>query len=90
MKMVHADEIGMRRLRILVEHYVEVRKRRHDFISIELASKAVRQVSRTPISEKALEDMIAKSAAGHGLEVRFDREPMHGALWPASIGWSAL
>jgi DNA-binding transcriptional regulator YbjK len=87
--MMYADEIGMQRLRILVDQYVEVRKRRHDFVSIELASKAIRQLSRTPISDKALENIAAKSAAAHQLEVGFDREPMHGALWPASLTRSA-
>ncbi|ARP68217.1 hypothetical protein A9K65_032955 (plasmid) [Mesorhizobium sp. WSM1497] len=69
-----ADDIAARRLKMLVEQYVENRKRRHDFISTSTAETAIREVlPNCPISGKALDDLIAASAIAHGLGVRFDR-----------------
>ena len=69
-----AGDIAERRLKILVEQYVEARKKNHDFVSTELASKAIRQFISPPIGEKALDNMIAKCAVEHGLIIRFDRK----------------
>jgi hypothetical protein len=71
---MYADEIAKRRVTFLVEQYVEARKRRHDFVSTGLASRAIRQFVSAPIRDAALDDMIAKCAVEHGLGVRFDRE----------------
>ena len=61
-----------RRLELLVEQYVDVRRRRHDFISVELALKAIRQVAMNGISDEAIADLVAHCALKRGLEVRFD------------------
>lgn len=39
-----ADEIAARRLKTLVEHYMETRKRRHDVVSTSRAETAIREV----------------------------------------------
>ncbi|WP_245466509.1 MULTISPECIES: hypothetical protein [unclassified Mesorhizobium] len=39
-----ADEIAARRLKMLVEQYVETRKRQHDVISTSTAEAAIREV----------------------------------------------
>ena len=69
-----AGDISERRLKILVEQYVEARKKNHDFVSTELASRAIRQFISPPIGEDALDNLIAKCAVEHGLNVRFDRK----------------
>ena len=56
------------------EQYVEARKKNHDFVSTEFASKAIRQIISPPIGAEALDNMIAQHAVRHGLTVRFDRE----------------
>ncbi|MBZ9887203.1 hypothetical protein LB559_04490 [Mesorhizobium sp. BR1-1-3] len=59
---------------MLVEQYVESRKRRHDVISTSTAEAAIREVlPNWQISGRAFDDMIAASAIAHGLGVRFDR-----------------
>ncbi|RUX96134.1 MULTISPECIES: hypothetical protein [unclassified Mesorhizobium] len=69
-----AGDIAERRLKMLVEQYVEARKKNHDFVSTELASKAIRQLISPPIGAEGLDNMIAKCAIQHGLSVRFDRQ----------------
>ncbi|MER8766644.1 hypothetical protein [Mesorhizobium sp. M0968] len=69
-----ADQIARRRLKMLVEQYVETRKKRHDVISTSTAESAIREVlPNCPISGKAFDDLIAASAVAHGLGVWFDR-----------------
>ncbi|TIM29160.1 MAG: hypothetical protein E5Y61_21745 [Mesorhizobium sp.] len=69
-----ADEIAARRLKTLVDHYMETRKRRHDVVSTSRAETAIRYVlPNCPVSGKALDDMIAACAVEHGLGVLFDR-----------------
>lgn len=41
---MYAGDITQRRLKILIEQYVEARKKNHDFVSTELACKAIRQI----------------------------------------------
>ncbi|MER8810890.1 hypothetical protein [Mesorhizobium australicum] len=68
------DEAATRRLKMLVEQYVETRRRRHDVISTSTAEAAIREVlPNCPISGKAFDELIAASAITHGLGVRFDR-----------------
>jgi hypothetical protein len=69
-----AGDIAERRLKMLVEQYVEARKKNRDFVSTEFASKAIRQIISPPIRAEALDNMIAKYAIRHGLTVRFDRK----------------
>jgi hypothetical protein len=68
-----SETVSNRCLKMLIEQYVEVRKRRHDFVSTDLASRAVRQVLVSPISDYALDEMIARCAVERGITVRFDR-----------------
>lgn len=68
-----ADNQTYRRLNMLIEQYVEVRKKRHDVVSVGQAGKAIKAVLREcPVTGKALDDMIAASAVAHGLGVVFD------------------
>ncbi|WP_281056248.1 hypothetical protein [Mesorhizobium sp. M7A.F.Ca.US.005.03.1.1] len=39
-----ADDMAARRLKMLVEEYVETRKRRHEVISTSMAEAAIRQL----------------------------------------------
>jgi hypothetical protein len=74
------DEIAARRLRMLVEQYIEVRHRKHDFVSTSMAIAAIRQVTRFPISDEALGHMIAEMAVQKGIDVRFDLPPSETTL----------
>lgn len=66
----------LERVAELVEFYLDARERRHDFVSIQTAHKALAQVlPRHAIPERALDDMIAGRAIARGLCVDFDREP---------------
>lgn len=71
--MQHADEIVLRRVKMLVEQYVLARSKKHDFVSTELARKAIRQVIRSPLDKTELDAMLAKAALEQGLSIRFDR-----------------
>ena len=71
---MYAGDITERRLKILIEQYVEARKKNHDFVSTRLASKAISQVISPPVGQMTLDNMIAKCAVEHGLTVRFDRK----------------
>jgi hypothetical protein len=70
-----AETETYRRLNMLIEQYVEVRKKRHDVVSVGQAGKAIKTVlGECPVTEKALDDMIATSAVAHGLGVVFDSQ----------------
>ncbi|MBZ9967265.1 hypothetical protein [Mesorhizobium sp. BR1-1-2] len=78
--MQYAEDITLRRVKMLVEQYVLTRSRRYDFVSTELACRAIREVMRSPIKDAELDRMLARSAARQGLSVRFDRI----AAWQAA------
>jgi len=68
-----SHEVEERRLKMLIEQYVEVRKKRHDVVSVRQAAAAVLTVIKAcPVSRSELEHMIAASAVAHGLGVAFD------------------
>jgi hypothetical protein len=68
------DEIAERRLRMLVEQYVETRKRRHDWVSIAKAEAAIMQaMPDCPITGRLLDDLVSQCAVSQGLTVHFDR-----------------
>lgn len=70
-----ADTQTYRRLNMLIEQYVEARKKRHDVVSVGQAGKAIKTVlGECPVTGKALDEMIAASAVAHGLGVVFDGE----------------
>ncbi|MBZ9811386.1 MULTISPECIES: hypothetical protein [unclassified Mesorhizobium] len=73
-QMQYAEDIALRRVKMLVEQYVLTRSRRYDFVSTEQACRAIREVMRSPIDDAELDRMLARSAARQGLSVRFDRE----------------
>ncbi|MBZ9702739.1 hypothetical protein LB530_17815 [Mesorhizobium sp. CO1-1-3] len=81
--MQHADKIALRRVKMLVEQYVLTRSRRYDFVSTELACRAIREVMRSPIEDAELDRMLARSAARQGLSVRFDRMEAWQAASPS-------
>jgi len=67
------EDIAARRLAIVIEQYVEARKKRHDHVSTEQAYRAIRQVLKPEISDRELDDMVASLAVKNGLAVIFDR-----------------
>ena len=70
-----SHEVEERRLKMLIEQYAEVRKKRHDVVSVRQAAVAVLTVMKTcPVSRRELDDMIAASAVAHGLGVAFDAQ----------------
>jgi len=78
--MFAADEVAARRVSILVEQYIEVRHRKHDFVSTKLAIAAIRQVARFPIADEPLCRMIAERAIQNGIDIRFDHRVKDEAL----------
>ncbi|MET3578286.1 hypothetical protein ABID19_001303 [Mesorhizobium robiniae] len=63
----------MRELENLIEQYINIRRRRHSFISTGLAVKALKQIVPTcPVSDSDLANMIADRAIDHDLPVSFD------------------
>jgi hypothetical protein len=69
------DEITTRRLDILLENYVETRHRRHDYISVVTAERAIKQIlPDLDVSNRDFDDLIAQRAIKHGLAVHFDRD----------------
>ena len=54
------DDVAVRRPKILVEQYVETRKKRHDVVSTARAGAAIRP--SCPLSGKAFDDLIAACA----------------------------
>jgi len=69
-----ADDIAARRLKILVEQYVEARKKHRDVVSTSTAGAAIRAaLPNCPVFGRALDDVIATCAVAHGLGVTFDR-----------------
>lgn len=78
-----SHEVEERRLKMLIEQYVEVRKKRHDVVSVRQAEAIVLTVMKDcPVSRRELGDMIAASAMAHGLGVVFDAQqyPSHLSL----------
>jgi hypothetical protein len=67
------EDIAARRLAIIIEQYVEARKKRYDYVSTEHAYHAIRQVLKPAISDRELDDMVASLAVKNGLAVVFDR-----------------
>lgn len=71
--MERQEDIAARRLGIVVEQYVEARKKRYDYVSTEQAHRAIRQILKPAISDRELDDMVALLAIKNGLAVVFDR-----------------
>ncbi|TIM17925.1 MAG: hypothetical protein E5Y74_27200 [Mesorhizobium sp.] len=70
-----ADTQTTRRLNMLIEQHVEVRKSATMSSRSVRAGKAIKTVLREcPVTGKALDDMIAASAVAHGLGVVFDNQ----------------
>jgi hypothetical protein len=68
-------EITTRRLDILLENYVEARSRRHDYVSVITAERAIKQVlPDLDVTNRDFDDMIAHRAIKRGLAVHFDRD----------------
>ncbi|MBZ9775714.1 hypothetical protein [Mesorhizobium sp. CO1-1-8] len=68
------DDIAARRLGILIEQYMEARKKRHDYVSTEQAYQAIRHVLKPAIPDRELDNMVASLAVKNGLAVVFDRQ----------------
>ncbi|WP_245476098.1 hypothetical protein [Mesorhizobium sp. M7A.F.Ca.US.006.01.1.1] len=68
------DDIAARRVGILIEQYVEARKKRYGYVSTEQAYRAIRQVLKPAIPDRELDDMVASLAVKNGLAVVFDRQ----------------
>ena len=75
-------DVAARRLSMIIEQYVEARKRRYDFVSTEQAARVIRGILKPAdpaLSDRKLDDMVAALAVKNGLAVVFDR----GARGPA-------
>ena len=72
--MQQPDDIAARRLGILIEQYVEARKKRYGYVSTEQAYRAIRQVLKPVIPDRELDDMVASLAVKNVLAVVFDRQ----------------
>ena len=71
-------DIAARRLSMIIEQYVEARKRRFDFVSTDQAARVIRRtlkptLSDPALSDRTLDDMVAAFAVKNGLAVFFDR-----------------
>jgi len=71
-------DIAARRLSMIIEQYVEARKRRFDFVSTDQAARVIRRtlkptLSDPALSDRTLDDMVAALAVKNGLAVFFDR-----------------
>ena len=68
--------IAARRLSMIIEQYVEARKRRYDFVSTDQAARVIRKILKPAdpaLSDRKLDDMVAALAVKNGLAVVFDR-----------------
>ena len=75
-------DVAARRLSMIIEQYVEARKRRYDFVSTDQAARVIRRILKPAdpvLPDRKLDDMVAALAVKNGLAVVFDR----GARGPA-------
>ena len=82
-------DIAARRLGMIIEQYVEARKRRYDFVSTDQAARVIRRMLKPAdpaLSDRKLDDMVAALAVKNGLAVVFDR----GFRAPADIAEAGL
>ncbi len=64
------DEATVRRL---IDHYLQSRKRDHDYASISAAARALEEtIGMEAIETSLLHEWIAEHAVAHGLAVDFD------------------
>jgi len=69
-------DVAARRLSMIIEQYVEARKRRYDFVSTDQAARVIRRILKPAdpaLSDRKLDDMVAALAVKNGLAVVFDR-----------------
>jgi len=69
-------DVAARRLSMIIEQYVEARKRRYDFVSTDQAARVIRKILKPAdpaLSDRKLDDMVAALAVKNGLAVVFDR-----------------
>ncbi|MER8693502.1 hypothetical protein NKI77_03840 [Mesorhizobium opportunistum] len=71
--MQRSDDIAARRVAMIIEQYVEARKRHFGYVSTDQAARAVHRVLKPGISAHELDDMVAALAVKNGLAVVFDR-----------------
>lgn len=74
--MQEPRDVAARRLSMIIEQYVEARKRRYDFVSTDQASRVIRKILKPAdpaLSDRKLDDMVAALAVKNGLAVVFDR-----------------
>lgn len=82
-------DIAARRLSMIIEQYVEARKRRYDFVSTDQAARVIRKILKPAdpaLSDRKLDDMVAALAVKNGLAVVFDR----GVRGPADAAEAEL
>lgn len=75
--MQEPRDVAARRLSMIIEQYVEARKRRYDFVSTDQASRVIRRILKPAdpvLSDRKLDDMVAALAVKNGLAVVFDRD----------------
>jgi hypothetical protein len=72
------SDIAARRLSMIIEQYVETRKRHFGFVSTDQAARVIRRMLKPTLadptlSDRKLDDMVATLAVKNGLAVIFDR-----------------
>ncbi len=75
--MQESKDIAARRLNMIIEQYVEARKRHYGFVSTDQAARVIRRILKPSLSgpafDRQLDDMVAALAVKNGLAVVFDR-----------------
>ncbi|TGQ73350.1 MAG: hypothetical protein E5V49_04635 [Mesorhizobium sp.] len=71
--MQHQEDIAARRLDMVIEQYVESRKRRYGYVATDQASRVIRRILNPDVSDHELDDRVAALAVKNGLAVVFDR-----------------
>jgi hypothetical protein len=65
----------------LIEHYLDARGRRHEYVSLKSAQKALAQIVPSEAKpDRKLDNLIATRAVARGLCVDFDRADEDGSL----------
>ncbi|WP_027029076.1 hypothetical protein [Mesorhizobium loti] len=83
--MQEPRDVAARRLSMIIEQYVEARKRHYGFVSTDQAAMVIRKILKPTLADPALtdrqlDDMVAALAVKNGLAVIFDRGARGSAI----------
>lgn len=66
-----SDAIAARRLKTVIEEVIRCNERKQDVVSMKVVIAGVRQLNRSPVSDAALSEVIARCAGQRGMHVMF-------------------